>query len=76
MKSHPKTRAIQEAIEAHRRWLRENGFGGVLRAKHVNKFIKMARWKSDEQLAMFRRKPRWNQHWLIRHARELVQHNL
>ena len=66
-------RRIQEDIEAHRRWLRENGFGGVLKAKHVQRFIKLATWKNQEQLETFRSKPRWNQHWLIRNARELVQ---
>ena len=66
-------RRIQDEIEAHRRWLRENGFGGVLKAKHVQRFIKLATWKNQEQLETFKRKPRWNQHWLIRNARELVQ---
>ena len=66
-------RRIQEDIEAHRRWLRENGFGGVLKTKHVQRFVKLATWKNQEQLETFKRKPRWNQHWLIRNARELVQ---
>ena len=69
-------RRIQDDIVMHRRWLRENGFGGVLKAKHVNRFIKLATWTSDAQLETFKRKPRWNQHWMIRNCNELVQYSI
>jgi hypothetical protein len=69
-------RRIQDEIVAHRRWLRENGFGGVLKAAHVQRFIKLAKWKDQEQLETFKRKPRWNQHWMIRNCMEFVQHIL
>ena len=67
-------RRIQDEIVAHRRWLRENGFGGVLKAAHVQRFIKLAKWKDQEQLETFKRKPRYNQHWMIRNCNELVQY--
>lgn len=68
-------RRIQADIEAHRAWLAEHGLAGTLKAKHVNKFIKLANWKNQEQLDKFKSKPRWNQHWLIRNARELGQYS-
>ena len=68
-------RRIQDDIVMHRRWLRENGFGGVLKAKHVQRFIKLATWTSDAQLETFKRKPRYNQHWMIRNCMELVQYS-
>jgi hypothetical protein len=69
------TKQIQKQIVTYRQWLRDNGLAGNLKAKHVNKFIKLATWKSDEQLAKFKAKPRWNQHWIIKHCRELVQYS-
>ena len=67
-------RGIQHGIELHRRWLTANGFGGRIKPSDVQRFIKLATWKSQEQLEMFKRKPRWNQRWLIQHARELVEY--
>lgn len=68
-------RRIQDDIKAHREWLAEHGLAGALKAQHVTKFIKLANWKNQEQLDKFKAKPRWNQHWLIRNARELVQYS-
>ena len=68
-------RRIQDDIKAHRAWLTEHGLAGALKAKHVNKFIKLAKWKNQAQLDKFKSKPRWNQHWLIRNARELGQYS-
>ena len=67
-------RRIQDDIKAHRAWLTEHGLAGALKAQHVKKFIKLAKWKNQAQLDKFKSKPRWNQHWLIRHARELGQY--
>tara|TARA_R110002051_G_scaffold4945_4_gene27009 strand:- start:105 stop:359 length:255 start_codon:yes stop_codon:yes gene_type:complete len=69
-------RRIQAEIVMHRRWLRENGFGGVLKAAHVQRFIKLAKWKDQAQMETFKRKPRYNQHWMIRNCMEFVQHIL
>jgi 2-succinyl-5-enolpyruvyl-6-hydroxy-3-cyclohexene-1-carboxylate synthase len=66
------TKEIQKQIVTYRQWLRDNGLAGNLKAKHV---IKLATWKNDEQLAKFKAKPRWNQHWIIKHCRELVHYS-
>ena len=68
-------RGIQHGIELHRRWLAENGFGGRIKPSDVKRFIALVNWENQEQMETFKCKPRWNQHWMIRNCRELIQRN-